>query len=480
MMGAGQAATIATQRRTRPWHLALLSPGLAILALCASTSRRTDGLRSRPSAMSSCSPGSCMTGRAWRCCGATARGGLATLRVPRPDAAEPRTIFCGQRTAPVPGRRPEAVPRRPAPSSRPAFAADAPARRGRRWRTPERNWPASPVATAWNHGRSRSRPGSSADFPPAEARRLCGGPAAARHAGGPADAGANAQHRRRWPASPAACCCCRALRRRTTPATGLLIAVLVALPVNAAVTGALSAPHDRYQARLMWLPAFVAGRSPCCPLRRPAMKRDAFWSALEAWIAGTLSLVTSFLCGAPDRPGGAGDRRRGHGGECGALGRGERAVRRRAGAARGAWSADGCLQAFWASGRVGRGGRPGAGRERLMALRGPLDDARLLPMAVALALPLPLVGGAGVIQGLLTRERAYMRLALRTIIGQGLGCAVGICRGAGGRGRLGRWCCSRPLAPALARSSCCWAGAGVRPWCSISRRCGRCWRSGCR
>ncbi len=46
--------------------------------------------------------------------------------------------------------------------------------------------------------------------------------------------------------------------RRKNRAVGLLIVVLVALPVSAAVTGALSGPHDRYQSRLMWLPAFVA------------------------------------------------------------------------------------------------------------------------------------------------------------------------------------------------------------------------------
>jgi hypothetical protein len=39
---------------------------------------------------------------------------------------------------------------------------------------------------------------------------------------------------------------------------GFLIAALLALPVSAAITGALSAPHDRYQARIMWLPPFVA------------------------------------------------------------------------------------------------------------------------------------------------------------------------------------------------------------------------------
>ncbi len=41
------------------------------------------------------------------------------------------------------------------------------------------------------------------------------------------------------------------------PAAGVLALVLLALPVSAAVTGALSGPHDRYQARVMWLPLFA-------------------------------------------------------------------------------------------------------------------------------------------------------------------------------------------------------------------------------
>jgi hypothetical protein len=34
---------------------------------------------------------------------------------------------------------------------------------------------------------------------------------------------------------------------------GLVLSVLVGITVNAAVTGALSGPHDRYQARIAWL-----------------------------------------------------------------------------------------------------------------------------------------------------------------------------------------------------------------------------------
>jgi PST family polysaccharide transporter len=70
-----------------------------------------------------------------------------------------------------------------------------------------------------------------------------------------------------------------------------------------------------------------------------------------------------------------------------------------------------------------------------------MGDPRLVPMALLLALPLPLVGAGGVMQGMLTRRRAYRHLALRTICGQGLGIAVGIglaIRGAGGWALVGQ------------------------------------------
>ncbi len=46
--------------------------------------------------------------------------------------------------------------------------------------------------------------------------------------------------------------------RRRAPCLGFLVAVLLALPLGAAITGGLSTPHDRYQSRLMWLPGFIA------------------------------------------------------------------------------------------------------------------------------------------------------------------------------------------------------------------------------
>jgi heme A synthase len=48
-----------------------------------------------------------------------------------------------------------------------------------------------------------------------------------------------------------------AIRRRHL-AAGFLAAVLVGLPASALITGGLSTPHDRYQARVMWLPLCVA------------------------------------------------------------------------------------------------------------------------------------------------------------------------------------------------------------------------------
>ncbi len=60
-----------------------------------------------------------------------------------------------------------------------------------------------------------------------------------------------------------------ALRRRAA-CSGFLLAVLLALPLSAAITGILSTPHDRYQARIMWLPPFIAVLSLASLRRLPA------------------------------------------------------------------------------------------------------------------------------------------------------------------------------------------------------------------
>jgi PST family polysaccharide transporter len=63
-----------------------------------------------------------------------------------------------------------------------------------------------------------------------------------------------------------------------------------------------------------------------------------------------------------------------------------------------------------------------------------LGDQRLTAMSVMLALPLPLVGAAGPVQGLLTRNRAYRALAWRTVAGQGLGTLTGVVSALAGAG----------------------------------------------
>jgi O-antigen/teichoic acid export membrane protein len=63
-----------------------------------------------------------------------------------------------------------------------------------------------------------------------------------------------------------------------------------------------------------------------------------------------------------------------------------------------------------------------------------LADPRLPAMATLLALPLPLVGAAGAMQGKLTRDRNYRALAGRTLIGQGLGTLAGIAAALAGAG----------------------------------------------
>lgn len=60
---------------------------------------------------------------------------------------------------------------------------------------------------------------------------------------------------------------------RPHPAAGFAAAVLLALVLNAAITGGLSAPHDRYQSRVMLLPPLVAvlgGAAMLRDRRKPA------------------------------------------------------------------------------------------------------------------------------------------------------------------------------------------------------------------
>jgi hypothetical protein len=65
-------------------------------------------------------------------------------------------------------------------------------------------------------------------------------------------------------------CCAMLMASRHHPSSGFAAAALLALLANAAITGGLSGPHDRYQSRLMWLPPLVA--VVClASLRRPVL-----------------------------------------------------------------------------------------------------------------------------------------------------------------------------------------------------------------
>ena len=163
------------------------------------------------------------------------------------------------------------------------------------------------------------------------------------------------------------------------------------------------------------------------------MRRDAFWSGLEAAVSAVLSIVTSFVVARLVGPAELG------------IGAAVTAVNVVLWVAVNALFADAIVQrasvneralcsAFWGSTLAG-GGATLIQAASGLGLAAVFGDSRLVPMALVLAAPLPLVGAAGAIQGVLTRERAYRSLALRTLIGQGFGTAIGVyasLTGAGG------------------------------------------------
>jgi O-antigen/teichoic acid export membrane protein len=162
------------------------------------------------------------------------------------------------------------------------------------------------------------------------------------------------------------------------------------------------------------------------------VRKSAFWSGLEAAVAGCLSIVSSFAIARIIGPAELG------------IGAAAAAVHILLWVVVNALFADALVQratindrtlssAFWAStmtGVVAMAVQLAAGWGLAVAF----GDRRLILMAAVLAIPLPFVGAAGAIQGLLTRERAYRSLALRTLVGQGLGPTVGIAAAFAGAG----------------------------------------------
>ena len=154
------------------------------------------------------------------------------------------------------------------------------------------------------------------------------------------------------------------------------------------------------------------------------MRRDVFWSALEAAASGCLSILTSFVIARVAGPSELG------------IGAAAVAVHVTLWVVVNALFADALVQrthvdtrvmssAFWAScaaGCLAMALQAAAG----WGLAAMFGDRRMLAMGLILAAPLPFVGAAGAVQGLLTRERSYRRLALRTLVGQGLGAVAGL------------------------------------------------------
>jgi O-antigen/teichoic acid export membrane protein len=97
-----------------------------------------------------------------------------------------------------------------------------------------------------------------------------------------------------------------------------------------------------------------------------------------------------------------------------------------------------------------------------------LGDGRLVPMSALLALPLPLVGAGGPVQGMLTRNRAYRALAQRTLIGQGLGTVTGIATALAG---AGAWALVlQQLVTSLAGALALLVRCPSRPRCIVRRQ----------
>ncbi|WP_421992423.1 hypothetical protein [Roseococcus sp.] len=85
----------------------------------------------------------------------------------------------------------------------------------------------------------------------------------------------------------------RAHRTRDPRALGLLLCLLVGLTGNALATGALSMPHHRYQARVVWLLPLAAMMFWPRPRRAQLLSRQSSASATKAGTAKTTSAIGS-------------------------------------------------------------------------------------------------------------------------------------------------------------------------------------------
>ncbi len=154
------------------------------------------------------------------------------------------------------------------------------------------------------------------------------------------------------------------------------------------------------------------------------LQSNVFWSGLEAGSSAALSFVSAFIVARLIGPAEVG------------VGAAVVAVHVLLWVVVNALFADALVQrlniddvatssALWASTLVGllAGCLQAVAAVGVAAVMG---ERRILVMGLVLALPLPLVGAGGVMQGLLTRNREYRVLAGRALIGQGGGTVAGI------------------------------------------------------
>jgi O-antigen/teichoic acid export membrane protein len=161
---------------------------------------------------------------------------------------------------------------------------------------------------------------------------------------------------------------------------------------------------------------------------------NVFWSGLEAAISAVLSFVSAFIVARLVGPQEVG------------IGASVVAIHVLLWVVVNALFADALVQravvseedassGLWASSLVGML----AGAVQAFAglgIAASMSDQRIVVMSLVLALPLPVVGAGGAMQGLLTRNRQYKVLAGRALIGQGLGTLTGVACAAAG---LGAW-----------------------------------------
>ncbi|HEX3992103.1 MAG TPA: oligosaccharide flippase family protein, partial [Acetobacteraceae bacterium] len=198
------------------------------------------------------------------------------------------------------------------------------------------------------------------------------------------------------------------------------------------------------------------------------MSHNVFWSALEAAGAALFSVVAAFIIARLIGPT--------------ELGTGATAIAVHVllWVAVNALFADAIVQrdaideatmstAAWASTAIGCGAAAlQAGSGWLLAWM--LHDGRLVPMALLLAVPFPFVGMGGALQGLLTRQRRYRALAMRTLLGQGSGMIVGIVlasEGAGAWALVAQQATGSLLAAVVLMSLARWRPRAVFRWSAV-------------